>query len=293
MKVLEKIKRTKRSEKSSKWSRVIRYKMDNLKVIKTMFVLLLFLVAVLSTTASASISVSIWGDDNSNLVDVQSKILGAGSFDAVDIVNIHTQGVPSLTEASAYDSILIFGGNNKWGSEISNAAGDVLADYADAGGGVVTATFVIGSNLGSWILHGRFNSDRYHVMVPKASQVSGQMALGTVYHPDHPLMKGVNSFDGGDSSYRVPSPVLTSGSMRIADWSNGTALVAIKELPDMGRRVDLNFYPPSSDVRSDFWNVGTDGDVLLANAVTWAIPEPGTICLLGLGGLSLLRRRRK
>jgi len=35
------------------------------------------------------------------------------------------------------------------------------------------------------------------------------------------------------------------------------------------RRVDLGFFPPSSDVRSDFWNAGTDGDILMANALDW------------------------
>jgi len=245
------------------------------------------------TPSSAGLRVAIWGDENTNLTDVQSKISGAGSFAAVDIVNIDTKPVPTLAEALKYHSIIIHGGTEGWGTTVSKEAGDILADYADAGGGIVTCTFVLGSNYGSWILRGRFNDERYHVMVPVQSQASGHHTLGTVYHPDHPIMEGVNSFDGGSSSYKVPITDLTTGSTLIADWSNGRPLVAIKDLPDMGRRVDLNFYPPSSDVRDDFWTVGTDGDILLANAVTWAAPEPGTVLVLGLGGLGLIRNRKQ
>ncbi len=256
-------------------------------ITRTGYILIFIIVTLISTISKAGISVAVWGEDDLNLADVQAKILRAGTFDNVDTVNIITQGVPTLSETQKYNSILIFGGHNYWGSAVSQAIGDVLADYSDSGGGVVTTTFVLGSNLGSWILHGRFDSDRYHVMIPKTSQISGQSTLGTVYQPEHPLMEGVQVFDGGLSSYRVPSPQLTVGSTLVANWSDGTALIAFKELQGMGRRVDLNFYPSSSDVRSDFWLAGTDGDVLLANAVTWAAPEPATMLLLSLGGLFL------
>ena len=42
--------------------------------------------------------------------------------------------------------------------------------------------------------------------------------------------------------------------------------------------VALNFYPPSSDARADFWDATTDGWVLQANALnfTCTTPRPGT-----------------
>ncbi len=33
--------------------------------------------------------------------------------------------------------------------------------------------------------------------------------------------------------------------------------------------VDLTFYPPSSLCRTDFWDVTTDGDLLMANALAF------------------------
>ncbi len=263
--------------------------MRKLTLSKLKFLFTLAVLLLSGAPSAAGLRVAIWGDENTRLTDVQSKISGAGSFAAVDVVNIVTQPMPSLAEALEYHSIMIFGGKEFWA--VSGEAGDILADYADAGGGVVTCTFVLGSNSGRWILGGRFDDDRYHVMVPVQSQTSEHQTLGTVYHPAHPIMDGVNSFDGGSSSFRVPVTNLTTGSTLIADWSNGTPLVAVKDLLDMGRRVDLNFYPPSSDIIDDFWTVGTDGDILLANSLTWATPEPTTLLLLGLGGLMLRRKR--
>jgi hypothetical protein len=40
------------------------------------------------------------------------------------------------------------------------------------------------------------------------------------------------------------------------------------------------------------YNLNAVGQVMFLNAVTYMIPEPATITVLGLGGLALLRRRR-
>ena len=39
--------------------------------------------------------------------------------------------------------------------------------------------------------------------------------------------------------------------------------------------MDLNFFPPSSDVAPGFWNSSTDGARILANAFNWVIEGGG------------------
>ena len=43
------------------------------------------------------------------------------------------------------------------------------------------------------------------------------------------------------------------------------------------RIVGLNFFPPSSDARGDYWNTSTDGGVLMANALAHVMTPPGPI----------------
>jgi hypothetical protein len=45
-------------------------------------------------------------------------------------------------------------------------------------------------------------------------------------------------------------------------------------------------------IGDQMWFTGKDADTGVYS-IGYAIPEPATICLLGLGGLSLFRRRRK
>jgi hypothetical protein len=78
-------------------------------------------------------------------------------------------------------------------------------------------------------------------------------------------MNGVTSFSGGTSSFRALTTALTPGSTLIAQWSDGKTLVAAGANP---RRIDLGFYPPSSSCVSSFWDANTDGDLLMANALS-------------------------
>jgi hypothetical protein len=81
-------------------------------------------------------------------------------------------------------------------------------------------------------------------------------------------MQGVSSFDGGSFSARPQNTNISPGSTLVAEWSDGRLLVVTKTIGGV-QRADLGFYPPSSDVRSDFWVSSTDGALLMANALTW------------------------
>lgn len=197
--------------------------------------------------------------------DVQAKLQATGQFDVVDIYNI-SAGTPTLTDLQAYDAVLTFTDGSASNSVLM---GDNLAAYIDGGGGVVNCVFANASVP----IDGNFNTSTYQVVVPSGQNQNTQLTLGTVLDPSHPVMQGVNSLDGGTASYVSTSTTLAPGASTIAQWNNGSWLVAVKENvgPAKSRRVDLNLYPPSIDVRSDFWNSAADGGLLMANALTWTI----------------------
>jgi hypothetical protein len=189
------------------------------------------------------------------------------------------------------------------------------------------------------LLGGRFAADDYWVIEPGAQTQDGPQTLGEILDPASPLLAGVDSFDGGTSSFRsigpercfggdfdgdlcavdddcpggtcefvqvceggasdgepclvnfdcgaglcVPQPLHPDATL-VAEWSDGLPLVASRKI-GLATRVDLNFYPPSSDVRADFWTATTDGAQLLANALTFVSCgsgiEPGDLDIDGI-----------
>jgi hypothetical protein len=219
-----------------------------------------------SSARADSIPVAVLGSpdggDSWN-ADVQTKLLSTGFFSTVDVFDI-SRTTPTLDDLLNYASVLVY---TDFGFADRTLFGDVLADYVDAGGGVVLATFSNASNSNSLLIGGRFNDDNYWAILPAPQSAGSHLTLGTIYEPDSPLLAGVNSFDGGSNSFYVPGD-LHPEATRIADWSNGVPLVVTRTM-DTAQRVDLNFYPPSNAVRSDFWLQDTDGALLMANALVF------------------------
>src|SRR5204862_2529642 len=90
----------------------------------------------------------------------------------------------------------------------AQALGDVLADYVDAGFGVVASADSFEVDDG---LRGRLVSEHY---LPFTQGHYGRRATLTLIADDslHPLLAGVNSFRGGESSYRETSLSLNPGA---------------------------------------------------------------------------------
>jgi len=199
--------------------------------------------------------------------DVESKLWAQNVWHTVDVFDLE-DGIPSAVQMERYNAILAFTDYADAGEDLA-AFGDNLADYVDNTGGVVVAMF----GVGGIEIEGRFNTDNYWAIQPGSGTFNDQQGLGTVYDPSHPLMTGVSSFDGGSSSYRPASDNTHPLATKIADWSGGTTpLIAVRRLPDSTyglKRVDLAFYPPSSNVRSDFWDDSTDGGRMMVNALLW------------------------
>src|SRR5438132_1222 len=129
-----------------------------------------------------------------------------------------------------------------------------------AGVAITVVTVACGS------LSCRVASDGSYVLQLTGQNATHELTLGTIYEPSSPLVAGVTSFYGGTSSFRDNNPTLNANAVRVADWSNGEPLI-VRRTINGNRRVDLNFFPPSSDSRSDLWVASTDGAKIMANAL--------------------------
>jgi hypothetical protein len=212
-------------------------------------------------------------DSDVNTGDVRVRIREPGTLGLVDVFNARF-GTPTLAQLQKYDAVLAW---SDLPFSNSTALGNVLADYVDAGGGVVSAVFTAGFALDPNRLGGRWISGDYEIIPALASFIQGEATLGAVDFPSHPIMNGVASFNGGAKSFRPTSTSLNPGGLIVAKWSDGRTLVAVST--KMHNRVDLGMYPPSSVVAgSGFWDSMTDGDTLMANALLYTV-KPYIACV--------------
>lgn len=222
------------------------------------------LFAQLSGTGGAKIKVALIGADNTGEInDVQSKLMATDRFTSVDIF-VGQSVTPTLAQLLQYDAVLAWGDYNFANPTL---LGNNLADYVDAGGGLVTGVFAVGGANG---IAGRYNTGHYWCISNTSGYLSsGQQSLGTVYQTGHPIMHNVNSFNGGTSSFRANTFNVDAGATRIADWTDGRPLVATKTFGS-SRVVDLGMFPPSNSVYGSYWVNTTDGATLMANALFYS-----------------------
>ena len=222
--------------------------------------------------------------------DVLTKLRASGQFSAVDDLSQllgagHCPAgnpTPTLATLQQYAAVLVY---SDCPFPDAVALGNVLADYVDGGGHVVVATFDFNSSFDN--LAGRLVTGGY-LPLTQGSQTEGTRMFLVADLPSDPLLAGVASFDGGSSSYHALVS-LAAGATQVAHWTDGSPLVAAK-----GNVVALNFYPPSSDARADFWNSATAGVRLLTNAlgttpdVTISVHHVGNFGLNRLGTYTIV-----
>ncbi len=150
---------------------------------------------------------------------------------------------PTLTQLAGYDAVAVLS-NDPF--QDPTATGDVLADYADTGGAVVQAESTFATDLGLG-LGGRFASEGYSPFV------SGPLLLDFfpwslgAYAVGHPLMEGVFAL----SDYLIVDVSLRPDTEWVADWNDGTPLVAVSDKGIVG----INLYAMDDGLY--------DGDVAL------------------------------
>lgn len=198
--------------------------------------------------------------------DVVSKLRSTNQFSVIDTFNANVGGgsdAPTLDQLKQYDAVMVSNGD-PWKNRI--ALGNVIADYTDWGGGVVLTTFTTGG-VSESDLAGRFTGDYRIISFGPSSTLNA--TLGAIAYPEHPIVAGVASFNGGTGSRRPSGTALAQGGLVIASWSDGKILAATSTRRH--NRADLGMYPPSSDVTSAFWTSSTDGAKLMANTLIYTI----------------------
>jgi hypothetical protein len=207
-------------------------------------------VAVLSNTAATQYG-----------ADVVDKLEATGKFSRVDTINAATL-TPTVDQLLTYDGVLVFTGDIHPDIADTTALGDVLADYVDNGGGLVVAYPAVVYHLPEFALGGRYVSGKYY-LIPRVGIASGSQVSGAVRDSTHPILDGFVTLDSGringwaDTTHVMPEATV------ILEWADGKPLVVVSETAGIGkdqRRVDLNFYPPSS--------------ILMANSLTWVADWP-------------------
>ena len=89
-------------------------------------------------SASAVSILLVYADSDGRDTVVQNSLNNTDQFTTIDLHNDNNAGTPGLAQLLNYDAVIA------WSNSIPSSAaalGIVLADYVDAGGGVVLGTY--------------------------------------------------------------------------------------------------------------------------------------------------------
>ncbi|MEW6499122.1 MAG: dockerin type I domain-containing protein, partial [Cyanobacteriota bacterium] len=215
--------------------------------------------------STATSNIAVLGSDGSLgfllLNDVATYLINSGWFASVTTTN-GFYFTPTLSELQMFDGVLVFGWYT-WDNP--TAVGNVLADFVDNGGRLMVGG-VANSSDGSWQIAGRFNTQNYWLIKPINSDYTGIYSMGTVYHPEHPIMSNVNSVLTG--AKLKSGAVVNPGTTRLANFTDGTPLAVVKE-QDGNRRVDISFAVITNRVSQYGIDTTSDGELLVINALEW------------------------
>ncbi|MEE2828078.1 MAG: MopE-related protein [Myxococcota bacterium] len=214
-----------------------------------------------------ALDVAVYGapSNSSWTTDVVAKLQASGQFNTVDSYSVAVgQPLPTLTQLLNYDAVFVYS-DVDYNDNVG--LGNVLADYVDQGKGVVLGSFSFWVSLG-FSIQGRLVVEGY-LPVTTGGQSQGTSLTMIADVPSHGILNGVTSFSGGSGSFHNNPITTKAAATQVAQWSNGQPLISEWSV-SFGSVVALNFFAPSSDARSDFWDSSTDGGLLLANALSWA-----------------------
>ncbi|MEM2870294.1 MAG: PKD domain-containing protein [Thermoplasmata archaeon] len=185
-------------------------------------------------------------------------------------------GTPDWATVSKYGNILVWSDWYFWyGFQNGAELGDLMANYVDAGGSLVLATYAM-YQYGNFYLSGRFLSENYYAIQPTQSIVYHNPSIGTIDQPGHPVMANVsNIYFPSGYTYGIYQTGVAEGAKAISHWNSGMILAAEKNIGGTDR-VDINLMPVSSDTSYYYSCYAGDGDDLFRNALIYGGRKPFT-----------------
>jgi hypothetical protein len=133
--------------------------------------------------------------------------------------------IPPLSVLQQYDAVLVYLGST--GQNFVDSLGNVLADYVDAGGGVVLGAYYLSD---TWKMTGRIMTAGYSPLASAAEAGRGDRQLDetTISFPLHPVFNGtdVSSLTLWGNN-NISDPVLASGATALAMDVFGAPAVAV------------------------------------------------------------------
>lgn len=249
------------------------------------------LIAALPTSALAqnvlvlgTPSTWVWDADVQTVLGVDGRI--TGRIDVFEISHID----PKPEDLAGYDAVLTYTENPYNNPDV---VGDVLADFVDAGGGLVVMAHAFSQ---SHAIGGRLVADGYLPFTTNGadSGVAGPMAMNRLPDPlgIHEIFLSVIRVYGGFGAFHSTGIQATPGVTVLAEWENGEPFAAVKEVGS-GRVVGLNFFPPSNLFAPQYpparnnWDFiafpenadpffTTQGGTLMVSSLMWSIGNTNT-----------------
>jgi hypothetical protein len=221
------------------------------------------------------------GNSGTNINALNSAITNSPLVGNLDHWNFfQQQSSPGLATMMNYDVVMFFSNYatfTSWYTTARTDIGNELADFQDAGGGVITgmATYDLSSFYGDlFSLLGRYIDDDYGAF-EKEVYPFGAGNLGDIHEPSHPVMEDIGGLSAqlihsGDQDVTIGGGGMAAGmdGLRLASWTDGGAAIGVKELTNGARSVNYGGFAQTTG----------DYDQFIHNALAWSwggfIPTP-------------------
>ena len=150
--------------------------------------------------------------------DVKEKLSALGGFSCIALYDV-TRSTPSLAVLNRYRAVMVF---TRESFQNAEALGNTLADYIDAGNGVVFAGSLTMRYIRGRVVTGGYLPYQHDYGTPVA--YSGRPELVVPAGRRHPVLTSVRSFRDG-KRYQSETVVLPPGVVQIAAYDNGEPAV--------------------------------------------------------------------